>query len=147
MAQRRLDGHKFEKEFSSTFENDCFLLRLHTPNTGYSGLTQPADFLVIGENVSLVETKETTKDVFYVSQMEQLDEMLQFLNKKFLMKGKTLKKARYLIIVHFITRNVIKVMPGEYAKKLYESKQGFTYLDKETREFNSLKDLKENFDL
>lgn len=144
VVQRRLDGHKFEKEFSAAIENKYFLLRLHTPNTGYSGLTQPADFLVIGDKVSLVETKETTKDVFYISQMEQLDEMLDYLDQKFKLKGKTLKKSQYLVIVHFIDRKVIKVITGEYAKQLYENKKGFTYLDPEAQEFQSMKDLKEN---
>lgn len=142
---RRLDGHKFEKEFSNTFEGDGYLLRLHTMNTGFSGLTQPADFILFRKLISFIETKETTKDFFSIANMEQLDEMKKFVEaRKKNIAYRGLNASEYFVIVHFINRGVIQVITAEYALSLLVCHKTLKYNDPAGWAFTSLTQLKEN---
>jgi len=142
--RQRVDGQKFEEEFSNTLSKRKTVIRLHTPNTGYAGIVQPSDFIVIGDTISFVELKETSKDSFSISDMEQLDSMRQFVEEKFMRKGQLQTNMQYLVIVHFIKRGVIKVMPAEYAFDLLFHRKTLRYDDAKTFEYSSLKELEEN---
>ena len=143
LMRQRVDGHKFEDEFSSIIGRRKTVIRLHTPNTGYAGLVQPSDFIVIGNTFSFVETKETGKDTFSISDMEQLDSMRQFVEEKFMGKGQLQSDMQYLVIVHFIKRSIIRVMSAEYAFDLLLHKKTLRYDDANTCGFSSLKELEE----
>ena len=141
--RQRVDGHKFEDEFENKLADKYHILRLHTLGNGYSGLTQPADFIVWGNSNSFVETKETSKDRFSISQMEQLDEMLRYLEAKRTKGCPALKKSQYLIVVHFITNKVIKVITAEQAEELLFKKKQLTYNMNIGVSYNNLNELKE----
>lgn len=141
--RQRVDGHKFEKEFDDKMSDLFYVLRLHTLGGGYSGLTQPADFLVCGNNTSFVETKETSKDSFSISDMEQLDEMKQFLDRKRNAKCPALRTMEYLIVVHFISHKLIRVITAEQAEELLFHKKRLHYDMNIGISYNNLQELKE----
>lgn len=82
MTRKKADGAAFEHEFKKRIELQNYVKRLPTLNTGYSGLRQPADFIVVGNTFSYVELKETAKDSFSITGMEQLDQMKDFVRDK-----------------------------------------------------------------
>ena len=137
--RRRVDGHKFQKEFEKAFEDKYYILRLYTPNTGYSGLTQPADFLVVGEHTTFVELKETGADSLSITQLQQLPEIYSFVEQRQQLRF----KAEYLLIVHFIKHSRLLVLTAEQLLATYAKQKSLRYDMPNARTYPTLKALKE----
>ena len=141
MVRTRVDGHKFEDEFRRAFEDAYFLQRLHTPNTGYSGLTQPADFLLFGRGANYIELKETEKDFFSLSSMEQLPKIKDFERDK----HKASLPFAYRVIVHFIKHKKYVIVSSETVLDLVEKHKTLRPDCPFAAVFSSLKEMKENY--
>lgn len=142
--RRKADGPEFEKEFKEAVEKMFYVRRLPTLNTGYSGLRQPADFIVIGDHFNYAELKETAGDVFSISQMQQYDMLVEFMKQKQEYRTVTLKgivEMDFLVIVHFLKRNVIKVVDGKTALEMVAKKKALHYDSPEGMSFTSLNEL------
>ena len=50
---RKADGAGFEREFRAKMGEKYYVRRLPTLRTGYAGLSQPADFILVGEKFNL----------------------------------------------------------------------------------------------
>lgn len=142
MRRERVDGHKFENEFRNTMEPHYYLQRLHTMNTGYAGLTQPADFILYGHAVYYLELKETSKDSFSLSSIEQLAEIEEFCDKRKRHVGVPLF---YYVIVHFIEHETIKVIEADTVLALVNARKSLRPDSKIGFEFKSLKEFREKF--
>lgn len=139
---RRVDGHKFEQEFADTFKEDYYVLRLHTPRKGYTGLTQPADFILLGRFTNFVELKETGTDRLSIKQLQQVDAMQKFVQRK---QAEMLGNVEYYLVVHFIKRGVIKVLTAEQALTLLQQSKSLKYDDTVGYTAPNLKQFKEEF--
>ena len=136
----RVDGNKFQNEFSKSISESFYVLRLPTLNTGYSGLTQPADFIVFGKVPAFVETKETGNDAFSISQMEQLEAMKDFEKHRTMYRTMNLN---YYVVVHFIKRHTLKVIAAEEALDLYHRRKQLHYNDAIGLQYTTLDELRE----
>lgn len=116
----KADGHEFERQFKKEVSKHNHVLRLPTLNTGFAGLTQPADFIVVGNFFNYVELKETAGDSFSISAMEQFDSMKQFVREKNALRtaGQAVATMQYWLVVHFIKYNLIKMITAEQALEL-----------------------------
>lgn len=141
MVRKRVDGHKFEDEFEKLLEAKYLLIRLHTPGKGYTGITQLADYIVLGNFTTLVELKETGEDRLNIRQLQQLDAIIKFNDLK--QRGILSDEKEYYIIVHFINRGVIKLLKAEEAVKLFNTGKSLSY-DSDIYEVKTLKQLKED---
>lgn len=140
--RRVADGTAFEKEFAKEFEDSTYVKRLRTPNTGYAGIREPADFIVIADNFNYVELKETAGDKFSIYGMEQYDMMRDFV-QEFRKRWQYLGTAmRYWLIVNFISYGVIKVIGSEDAEALAVAHKTLTPNTKTAMTFHSLEELK-----
>jgi len=138
--RQRVDGNKFQEEFEKHFLKSCYVLRLPTLNTGYSGLTQPADFIVARGNVHFVEVKETGKDYFSITSMQQYVPM-----KEFTLVRKQLRlEMNYLVLVHFIKRGVYKLLTSEQALELSSNRKQLMYDSEIGSTYRSLDEIEEN---
>lgn len=138
--RRKADGTAFEGEFKGAVRERFYVKRLHTMNTGNSGLRQPADFIVVGSKFNYVECKETAGDLFSISNMEQYDLMLEFLEDKFNYAGTALME--YYLVVHFLTRGTYRVLNGQQARELAESHKSLKYEGDIGMTFTALNDLR-----
>lgn len=143
MQRQRVDGHKFENEFERTFNSRRYVLRLHTPSSGYSGITQPADYLVFGKSTAFIELKETSKDRFALTTLEQLDEIIRFNKAKLEKKIKV--PVGYYLVVHFIAKQKIKVITSWHICQLIKAKKQLYWNSTIGIDFDNLKQMEENF--
>lgn len=143
MTRKKADGAAFEHEFKKRIEVQNYVKRLPTLNTGYSGLRQPADFIVVGNTFSYVELKETAKDSFSITGMEQLDQMKDFVRDKiaYSYAGRAAKDMRYLLIVHFIERKTYKVLTAQEALSLSSRGKALHYDTEVGVSFSTLDEL------
>lgn len=106
---RKADGVAFEKEFKDKMSSKYYVKRLYTLRS-YAGLTQPADFILVGNAFNYVELKETGADRFSVGTMRQYPEVKEFLEEKEKLKQAGLKcEVHYWLVVRFIGRGVCAI--------------------------------------
>ena len=86
---RKADGVRFEKEFRDVMKERYYIRRLPTLRTGYAGSTQPADFILVGNNFNYVEVKETARDRFSFSTYNRCLRSRNFLNTRKELKIRT----------------------------------------------------------
>ena len=118
-TRTRVDGHKFEEEFEKLMAKQAFphfLIRLRTPSQQYAGVTNIADYILFSHSTHVLELKETSKDVFYLSQINQKDELERF--KEYYKKAKSWYNwtsdefpVRAVVIIHFIKESKYAAYP------------------------------------
>lgn len=118
-TRTRVDGHKFEEEFEKLMTKQAFphfLIRLRTPSQQYAGVTNIADYILFSHSTHILELKETSKDVFYLSQINQKDELEKF--KEYYKKAKSWynwkpndKPIRAVVLIHFIRQRKYAAYP------------------------------------
>ena len=142
--RRKADGSAFEREFRDCMKESFYVRRLHTMNTGYSGMTQPADFVVVGDQFNYVELKETKGDSFSITAMQQFEELKEYLQERSrLCICRAVRESRYWIIVHFLEYGVIKVVEGAKALEMSNAHKTIRVTDDTIMQFASLKEMKE----
>lgn len=139
LVRQRVDGKKFEEEFKRAFEDYFYVHRLHTVKTGYAGVRQPADFIVIGKKVTYVELKETKAKSFSIATMQQLDAM-----KDFVLRTCFCPPVNYLLVVNFIGGKIATVT-GEFALSLLRQHKTLTLLTAQ-KHYSNLAQLREDFE-
>lgn len=141
----KADGAAFERRFRATMKDAYYVRRLPTLRTGYAGLSQPADFVLVGNNFNYVELKETTSDRLSISTLQQYPEIEEFLEHKArvsMLKRKCL--MNYWLVVHFIGQGVVAIANDDILK-YGESKKTLRYDSPEVIRVVKLEDLiKEN---
>lgn len=137
--RRRVDGHKFQNEFETALKDNYYILRLYTPNTGYSGLTQPADFLILGKYTTFVELKETAADNLSITQLQQLPEIQNFVAQRLTVQF----NAQYMLVTHFIKHARMLVVPATQLLDIYTERKSLRYDTPNVRTYPTLKALKE----
>lgn len=143
MKRKVADGTAFEREFEKTFSGSLYVKRLRTPNTGYAGVREPADFILVGNCFNYVELKETSGDAFSISTMEQFDLMKEFIETKKALGASVGVDLQYYVVVHFLSSNSIKVVCGETALYLAENRKTLRPNSFLGWEFSSLENMKE----
>lgn len=144
MDRRKADGTAFEKDFEKFASGAVYVRRLPTLNTGYAGMSQPADFIVVGQSFNYVELKETAGDSFSITAMQQFDEMKEFMLKKHDLRFcKGVKTSNYWIIVHFLKHKSIKMVDGEKALLMSSKRKAIRADDDTLITFGSLDELLE----
>lgn len=118
-TRTRVDGHKFEEEFEKLMAKQAFphfLIRLRTPSQQYAGVTNIADYILFSRSTHILELKETSKDVFYLSQINQKDELEKF--KEYYQQAKNRynwkpndKPIRAVVLIHFIKQQKYAAYP------------------------------------
>lgn len=107
---RKADGARFERQFKDIIQTYNYTRRLPTLRMGYSGLSQPADFIVVGHHFNYVEVKETAGGSFSVSALQQLAEIEEFIEEKNRLKlVRNIGIADYWLIIHFLGRGISAV--------------------------------------
>ena len=139
--RRKADGTAFEGEFSNAVSDAYYVKRLRTANTGYAGIREPADYIVVGRQFNYVELKETAGDSFSITGMEQYDKMLEFLDISQALRTVVDVGLEYWLIVHFLKTREIKVVSGRQAEALSASRKALR-IDTDTLTFKSLEELK-----
>lgn len=142
--RRKADGRAFEREFEKCLSEKFLVRRLPTLNTGFSGFGQPADFIVVGSRFNYVEVKETVKDDFSITSMQQLEEMKQFLKDKdrYKMSGDAANEMNYWIVVHYLKRGKLRAIKAEDAIELSNSRSTLKFESNQGMLFYSLDELK-----
>lgn len=138
--RRKADGAEFEREFKDAMDDAFYVLRLPTLNTGFSGLRQPADFVLVGNNFNYVELKETAKTRFSITTMEQLDKVQEFRQDRARLNK---PEMEYWLVVHFLTEGVYKVLRCDEILKLADEHKSLAHDAKIGKSYSSLNDLKE----
>lgn len=138
----KVDGTKFEGEFRDCIKDKFYIKRLPTLNTGFAGLRQPADFIVVGKTFNYVELKETAQDRFSVRAMEQFDLMFDFLTERNGYVIFDVIRMEYWLIVHFIEKGVYKAITGQEAFDLAMARKSLRWDSKIGKTFTSLKELR-----
>lgn len=141
--RKKADGTAFEKEFQEVISKDCYVKRLRTPNSGYAGVREPADYIVVDNRFNYVELKETTGDAFSISGMEQFDLMQEFIHQKQEKYSNVFAGMNYWLVVHFLKRRLIKVVRGEQALDLAAGRKTLRYDTIEGMTFLNLEEMKE----
>lgn len=118
-TRTRVDGHKFEDEFEKLVAKQTFphfLIRLRTPSQKYAGLANIADYILFSHSTHILELKETSKDAFYLSQINQKDELEKF--KEYYKRAKEWYNwtqdefpVRAVVIIHFIKESKYVAYP------------------------------------
>ena len=62
-------------DLEQLWKDAYYVRRLPTLRTGYAGLSQPADFVLVGNSFNYVELKETTSDRLSISTLQQYSEI------------------------------------------------------------------------
>lgn len=139
---RKADGVAFEKEFKEKMNSKYYVRRLPTLRS-YAGLTQPADFILVGNAFNYVELKETGADRFSVSTMRQYPEVKEFLEEREKLEQAGLKcKTNYWLIVRFVDRGICAIA-NETILKFGENKRTLKPDSHEAIKVNSIEDLRE----
>lgn len=139
--RRRADGPAFEKEFREKTEDYYYVRRLPTLRS-YAGLSQPADFILVGNSFNYVELKETKAESFSITSMQQYDEVVKFLDKKKKLEGKVSCNMNYWLIVRFLGKGVCAV-PNENILKFAEERKTLKYNSPSVLRVNKIEDLRE----
>ena len=116
--RRKADGTAFEGEFMRAMQDTHYVKRLRTTNTGYAGVREPADFIVVKNKFSYVELKETAGNAFSITGMEQFDKMKEFIEVVRELHGKVTIPLKYWLVVHFLKDGCIKAISGEQALEM-----------------------------
>lgn len=96
-----------------------YVRRLPTLRTGYAGSSQPADFIVVGDNCNYVELKETAGKRYSLANLQQKSEIEDFIAE---VKRLQLTNARYWIVVNFLGQGMV-VISGETALEMIENRE------------------------
>ena len=139
---RKADGAGFEKEFRAKMNQRYYIRRLPTLRTGYAGLSQPADFILVGNKFNYVEVKETTRDRFSVSTMQQYPEIIEFLEYKKRVQHLNGCEMNYWLVVRFIGGCVCAIA-NEDILKLREEKRTLRCNTPEATVVRTVEDLRE----
>lgn len=139
---RKADGTGFEKEFRAKMENKYYIRRLPTLRTGYAGLSQPADFILVGNSFNYVEVKETAGDRFSISTLQQYPEIVEFLEYKKRIQSWVRCEMNYWLVVRFIDRCVCAIA-NEDILKLGNEKRTLRCNTPEAKVFKTIEDLRE----
>lgn len=139
---RTADGTSFESKFETAMKKESrHVLRLPTLNTGYAGMSQPSDFIVVGDYFNYVEVKETSSDRFAVSSMQQLKEVLKYEQEKLYSVAKAFLEGHYYLVVHFLSSNTYSVIDSIYIELLVAQHKTLRNTDKNALIFDSLEKL------
>lgn len=135
---RRVDGHKFQQEFFNFFILSCYVKRLYTPSTKFSGLTQPADFFLSRNGTHLIELKETGADTLSLANIDQRAEI-----EGYVKWSETAPKTAvgYYLIAHFINRRVLRAITAQQVLQLIEKRQTLKYNGNVGWTFQNFKEL------
>lgn len=139
---RKADGVRFEREFRAVMGEKYYIRRLPTLRTGYAGLSQPADFILVGRNFNYVEIKETAGDRFSISGLQQYPEIVEFLEYKKRVQSLNSCEMNYWLIVRFIDRCICAIS-NEDILKLAAEKRTLRCDTPEAKVFKTLEDLRE----
>ncbi|HHV41490.1 MAG TPA: hypothetical protein GXX72_01395 [Clostridiaceae bacterium] len=139
---RKADGPRFEREFKAKMKKKYYTRRLPTLRTGYAGLSQPADFILVGDNFNYVEVKETARDRFSISTLQQYPEIVEFLEYKERVQSLIGCEMNYWLIVRFIDRCVCAIS-NEDILKLKAEKRTLRCNTPEAVVFETIEDLRE----
>lgn len=137
----KADGVKFEKEFKEVMEDRYYVRRLPTIRTGYAGLSQPADFILVGNNFNYIELKETARNSFSISGLQQLNELIDFLSYRNKVEPLNKCSMNYWLIVRFIN-SCICIISNEDILALKENKKTLNCQTPTALKVMSLQDLK-----
>lgn len=141
ITRRKADGQAFERDFNSTMGERYYVRRLPTPGIRFAGISQPADFILIGNCFNYVEVKETAGERFQLSGLQQENEIRTFIQEKEKLKKNGLKcKVQYWLIVNFLKKGIVAIQ-GETVIELINNKK--TLHPDEWKLFPSLTELKE----
>lgn len=138
---RGANGARFESEFSSVMSLHHHVLRLPTLNTGYSGLSQPADFIVVGDAFNYVELKETTSDRFSLSDLQQARFLSQYNKEKAVSRDPAFLLGHYYLVIHFVLHKVYVVVTSTKVENLMDSHKSVRWDSKDAIVFRTLEDL------
>lgn len=139
---RKADGAGFEREFRAKMGEKYYVRRLPTLRTGYAGLSQPADFILVGEKFNYVEVKETARDRFSISTMQQYPEIVEFLEYKRRVQSSNSCEMNYWLVVRFIDRCVCAIANDDILK-LGAEKRTLRCNTPEALVFKTIEDLRE----
>ena len=139
---RKADGVRFEREFRAAMEKRYYIRRLPTLRTGYAGLSQPADFVLVGNNFNYVELKETAGDRLSITTLQQYPEIVEFLEYKKRVQSLNSCEMNYWLIVRFIDRCICAIS-NEDILKLAAEKRTLRCNTPEAKVFKTLEDLRE----
>lgn len=139
---KKADGVRFEREFRTEMEKKYYIRRLPTLRMGYAGLSQPADFILVGNNFNYVELKETARDRFSISALQQYPEIEEFLEYKKRVQSSNSCEMNYWLIVRFIGRCVCAIANDDILK-LAAEKRTLKCDTPEAKVFDTLQDLRE----
>lgn len=143
LMRRKADGGAFETEFRKCMSRDFYLLRLPTLSMGYAGLSQPADFVLIGDNFNYVELKETAGDSFSITSMQQYPQMKRFVEERARLQNcEAVRSAKYWVVVHFLAHKVLKVVEAEQAIRMSEARKTIRFDDAVSAQFSSLEEMR-----
>ena len=139
---RKADGARFEREFRAKMEKKYYIRRLPTLRTGYAGLSQPADFILVGDNFNYVEVKETAGDRLSISTLQQYPEIEEFLEYKKRVQSSNSCEMNYWLVVRFINRCVCAILNDDILK-LGMEKRTLRCNTPEAIVFKTIEDLRE----
>lgn len=139
--RRKADGTAFEGEFMKAMQDTHYVKRLRTTNTGYAGVREPADFIVVKNKFCYVELKETAGNAFSITGMEQFDKMQEFIEVVQELHGQVAVPLEYWLIVHFLEAKCIKAISGEKALEMSATRAALRD-DSQVLTFRSLEELK-----
>lgn len=138
---RESNGARFEALFCDTMKKYHYVLRLPTLSTGYAGMSQPADFIVVGDYFNYIELKETTSDRFSVSSMQQLKQIDNYERQKKRLCSRSFVKGKYYVVVHFMLNDIYLVVDSSYILALVSERKTLNMKDDNALIFTSLDDL------
>lgn len=140
---RKADGVAFEREFRDKMQQLYYVRRLPTLKTGYAGLTQPADFILVGDRFNYVEVKETGRETFSISTMQQYEEIKAFMEQRKLAIERGNKCImNYWLIVRFIDKGVCAIS-NEMILQLGENRKTLKYNSPEAIRVDKVEQLRE----
>lgn len=139
---RKADGVRFEREFRAAMEERYYIRRLPTLRTGYAGLSQPADFVLVGNNFNYVELKETAGDRLSITTLQQYPEIVEFLEYKKRVQSLNSCEMNYWLIVRFIDRCICAISNDDILK-LAAEKRTLRCDTPEAKVFETLEELRE----
>lgn len=139
---RKADGVRFEREFRAAMEKRYYIRRLPTLRTGYAGLSQPADFVLVGNSFNYVELKETAGDRLSITTLQQYPEIVEFLEYKKRVQSLNSCEMNYWLIVRFIDRCICAISNDDILK-LAAEKRTLRCNTPEAKVFETLEELRE----
>lgn len=138
----KADGARFERQFRDVFSSDYIVHRLHVMKAGYAGMSQPADFIVVGDSFNYVELKETARDRLSISTLQQYDTIKEFLEKRKEFKKRNTCDVNYILVVNFLGKGIC-ILANEAITDFGESNRTLKYDEKYVAKVKDLRELKE----